>query len=167
MLKYLKHRTDVGPARTGKQRMENNLLATFWAHCGRPTTSSSAPKSTSFGFTISASKKKSPKPFHPSMPIPCSVVCRICCDSGPQIKTKQVDGLQPKGGSFNRSPPPPPPLGCCGCGQWEVEDVAAARLGFCLAICRISMATPQSNPSQPLYLRPKWFVCPRGIGKYV
>lgn len=60
MLKYLKHRTDVGPARTGKQRMENNLLATFWAHCGRSTTSSSAPKSTIHHLRF---EKKSPKPF--------------------------------------------------------------------------------------------------------
>lgn len=169
MLKYLKHRTDVGTARTGKQRMENNLLATFWAHCGRPTTSSSVPKSTSFGFTISASKKKDQNPFTHPCQFLALLFAVFVATVAPKSKPKQVDGLQPKGGSFNRSPPPPPPppLGCCGCGQWEVEDVAAARLGFCLAICRISMATPQSNPSQPLYLRPKWFVCPRGIGKYV
>jgi len=106
-------------------------------------------------------KKKEKNPFTLSMPISPPVVCCICCDSGPnQNQSRLMD--------YNQKAVASPPSSFVGVAWWEFgvhRGSCTIRLLF--GYMSNFYGHTQSNPSQPLYLRPKWFVCPWGIGKYV
>lgn len=148
MLKYQKHQTEAGTTRTDKpatiQRMENNFLATFWALCGR---SPANPRPQVF--LLCPRTTLSPPPTAGPTFLRCLLYLLWQWD--PESKPKPLDGLQPKGGSITSFSS----QAIVGVARWAdrpgprrerkaTETKAAARLGFCLAICRISMATP--NP---------------------
>lgn len=176
MLKYQKHQTEAGTTRTDKpatiQRMENNFLATFWALCGR---SPATPRPQVY--LLCPRTTLSPPPTAGPTFLRCLLYLLWQWD--PESKPKPLDGLQPKGGSITSFSP----QAIVGVARWAVwagwagpkKRKKSNRIEGCCTIRLLFgymsnfYGHTQSNPRDrgPLYLRPKWFVCPWGIGKYV